>query len=43
MSQVPLRFISKVRPRGSPLEVLASVVGFSEVVTWLDDLLEGNS
>jgi hypothetical protein len=34
MSQVPVRFISRVRPGGSPPEVLASVVGFSGVVTW---------
>jgi hypothetical protein len=37
MSQVPVRFIS-----GVPLEVLASVVGFSGMVTWPGDLLEGN-
>jgi hypothetical protein len=42
MSQVPLRFISGVRPGGSPLEVLASVAGFSGMVTWPCDLLEGN-
>jgi len=42
MSQVLARFISGVRPRGSPLEVLASIAGFSGVVTWLGDLLEGN-
>jgi len=42
MSQVPVRFISGVRPGGSPLEVLASVVGFSGMVTWPGDLLEGN-
>ena len=42
MSQVPVRFIYGVRPRGSPLEVLASVVVFSGVVTWPGDLLEGN-
>jgi hypothetical protein len=42
MSHVPMRFISGVRPGGSPPEVLASVVGFSGVVTWLGDLLEGN-
>jgi hypothetical protein len=42
MSQVPVRFISRVPPRGFPLEVLASIVGFSGVVTWPDDLLEGN-
>jgi len=33
MSQVPVRFIYGVRPRGSPLEVLASVAGFSGMVT----------
>jgi hypothetical protein len=42
MSQVPVRFIYGVRLGGSPLEVLASVVGFSGVVTWPGDLLEGN-
>jgi hypothetical protein len=42
MSQVPVRFISGVRPGGSPLEVLASVASFSGVVTWPSDLLEGN-
>ncbi len=42
MNQVPMRFISKVRPRGFPLEVLASVVSFSGVGTWSGDLLEGN-
>jgi len=41
ISQVLARFIYG-RPGGSPLEVLASVVGFSGVVTWPDDLLEGN-
>jgi hypothetical protein len=42
MSQVHVRFISRVRPRGSPLEVLASVVSFSGMVIWPGDLLEGN-
>ncbi|CAM6036937.1 unnamed protein product, partial [Sphagnum compactum] len=42
MSQVLVRFISGVRPRGSPPKVLASVAGFSGVVTWPGDLLEGN-
>jgi hypothetical protein len=42
MSQVPVRFISRVRPIRSPPEVLASVVGFNGVVTWPGDLLEGN-
>jgi hypothetical protein len=37
-----MRFISGVQPGGSPLEVLASIAGFSGVVTWLGDLLEGN-
>jgi hypothetical protein len=37
MNQVPMRFIYRVRPRGSPLEVLASVVGFSGFVTWPGD------
>jgi hypothetical protein len=39
---VPVRFISKVRRGRSPLKVLASVVGFSGMVTWPSDLLEGN-
>ncbi len=39
---MPVRFISGVRPGGSPPEVLASIVGFSGVVTWPGDLLEGN-
>jgi hypothetical protein len=42
MSQVPMRFISGVRPGGSPPKVLASVVGFNGVVIWPSDLLEGN-
>jgi hypothetical protein len=42
MIQVPVRFIYGVRPRGSPPEVLASVAGFSGMVTWPCDLLEGN-
>jgi hypothetical protein len=42
MNQVLMRFIFGVRPGGSPLEVLASVAGFSGVVIWPDDLLEGN-
>jgi len=42
MSQVPMRFISGVRPGGSPLEVLASIASFSGMVTWPGDLLEGN-
>ncbi len=42
MSQVHVRFISGVRPRGSPLEVLALVASFSGMVTWPGDLLEGN-
>jgi hypothetical protein len=37
-----MRFISGVRPGGSPLEVLALVAGFSGMVTWPGDLLEGN-
>jgi hypothetical protein len=37
-----MRFIFGVRPRGSPPEVLALVVGFNGMVTWPDDLLEGN-
>jgi hypothetical protein len=35
---VPVRFISRVRPGGSSPEVLASVVGFSGVVSWPSDL-----
>jgi hypothetical protein len=42
MSQVPMRFVSRVRLGGSPLEVLALVVSFSGVVIWPGDLLEGN-
>jgi len=42
MSQVPTRFIFGVRPRRSPPKVLASVAGFSGVVNWPGDLLEGN-
>ncbi len=42
MSQVPLRFTFGVRLKRSPLEVLASVVGFSGVAIWPGDLLEGN-
>jgi len=42
MNQVPVRFISGVRPGGSPPEVLASVAGFSGMVIWPSDLLEGN-
>ncbi len=37
-----MRFIFRVQPRGSPLEVLTLVVSFSGVVIWLSDLLEGN-
>ncbi len=37
-----VRFIFGVRPGGSPPKVLALVVGFSGVVTWPCDLLEGN-
>jgi hypothetical protein len=42
MSQVPMRFISGVRLGRSPPKVLASVAGFSGMVTWPGDLLEGN-
>jgi hypothetical protein len=42
MSQVLARFISRVQPRGFPAKVLASIVGFSGVVIWPNDLLEGN-
>ncbi len=42
MSQVLVIFIFGVRPGGSPPKVLASVAGFSGMVTWLSDLLEGN-
>jgi hypothetical protein len=37
-----MRFIFGVRPGGFPLEVLALVAGFSGVVTWPSDFLEGN-
>jgi hypothetical protein len=37
-----MKFISGVRLGGSPPKVLASIAGFSGVVTWLSDLLEGN-
>jgi hypothetical protein len=40
---VPVRFIFGVRSGRSPPEVLASVVGFSGVVIWPNDLLEGNT
>ncbi len=39
---MPVRFIYGVRPGGSSPEVLALVTGFSGMVTWLGDLLEGN-
>jgi hypothetical protein len=42
MSQVPVRFIYRVRPGGSPPKVLASVAGFSGMVTWPGDLFGGN-
>jgi hypothetical protein len=42
MSQVPMRFIFGVRPRGSSLGVLASITSFSGVVIWPCDLLKGN-
>ncbi|PTQ27347.1 hypothetical protein MARPO_0204s0011, partial [Marchantia polymorpha] len=42
MSELPVRFISRDRPLGSSLAVLASIAGFSGVLTWPDDLLEGN-
>jgi len=42
MSQVPVRFIFGLRPGGFPPEVLAPIAGFSGVVTWPSDLLEGN-
>jgi hypothetical protein len=42
MSQVPVRFISRARPRGFPPKVLASVASFNGVVTWLGNLLESN-
>jgi hypothetical protein len=42
MSQVPVRFIFRVRPGRSPPKVLASIAGFSGMVTWPGDLLEGN-
>ncbi|OAE30603.1 hypothetical protein AXG93_2909s1060 [Marchantia polymorpha subsp. ruderalis] len=37
-----VRFNSRARPLGSCLAVLASVAGFSGLLTWVDDLLEGN-
>ncbi len=37
-----MRFISRVRPRGSPPKVLALVASFNGMVTWPNDLLEGN-
>ncbi|OAE21641.1 hypothetical protein AXG93_2619s1090 [Marchantia polymorpha subsp. ruderalis] len=42
MSELPVRFISRDRPLGSCHAVLASVASFSGVLTWPDDLLEGN-
>jgi hypothetical protein len=42
MSQVHVRFISGVRLRRSSPKVLALVVGFSGVVIWPGDLLQGN-
>ncbi|BBN20654.1 hypothetical protein Mp_Vg01120 [Marchantia polymorpha subsp. ruderalis] len=42
LSELPVRFISRDRPLGSSSTVLASVAGFSGVLTWPDDLLEGN-
>ncbi|BBN20457.1 hypothetical protein Mp_Vg00130 [Marchantia polymorpha subsp. ruderalis] len=41
LSKLPVRFISRDRPLGSSSAVLASVAGFSGVLTWPDDLLEG--
>jgi hypothetical protein len=37
-----MRFIFGVGLRGSPPKVLALVAGFNGMVTWPDDLLEGN-
>jgi hypothetical protein len=42
MSQMPRKFISRVRPRRFPPEVLTLVASFSGVVTWPGNLLEGN-
>ncbi|BBN08134.1 hypothetical protein Mp_4g09160 [Marchantia polymorpha subsp. ruderalis] len=42
MSELPVRFISRDRPLGSSPAVLASIAGFSGVLTWPDDLLERN-
>jgi len=42
MNQVSLKFIYGVQLGGSPTKVLASIAGFSGVVTWPGDLLEGN-
>ena len=37
-----MRFIVGVRGGGSTPEALASVAGYSGVLTWPEDLLEGN-
>ncbi|OAE24815.1 hypothetical protein AXG93_1988s1200 [Marchantia polymorpha subsp. ruderalis] len=42
MSELFERFISGARPLGSSPVVLASVPGFSGVLTWPNELLEGN-
>ncbi|BBN08355.1 hypothetical protein Mp_4g10890 [Marchantia polymorpha subsp. ruderalis] len=42
MSELAVRFISRDRPLGSSPVVLASIAVFSGVLTWPDDLLEGN-
>ncbi|OAE30427.1 hypothetical protein AXG93_2121s1000 [Marchantia polymorpha subsp. ruderalis] len=42
LSELPVRFISRDRTLGSSFAILASVAGFSGVLTWPEDLLEGN-
>ncbi|OAE31811.1 hypothetical protein AXG93_1838s1210 [Marchantia polymorpha subsp. ruderalis] len=42
LSELPVRFISRDRTLGSSSAVLASVADFSGVLTWPNDLLEGN-
>ncbi|OAE22418.1 hypothetical protein AXG93_2381s1140 [Marchantia polymorpha subsp. ruderalis] len=42
LSELPVRFISRDRPLESTSVALTSVVGFIGVLTWSDDLLEGN-
>ncbi|BBM98434.1 hypothetical protein Mp_1g13510 [Marchantia polymorpha subsp. ruderalis] len=42
LNELPLRFISRDSSLRSSSAVLASVAGFSGVLTWIDDLLEEN-